>query len=68
MQVESVRLGNPKQLPPPGYQQTILDRVKDQVNAAVDTGEEIFYIDECTFSPKSYKRGMWAPVGDPIVF
>ena len=38
------------------------------VNLAVDNGEEIFYIDECTFSPKTYKPGMWAPVNDPIVF
>ena len=34
----------------------------------MDNGEEVFYVDECTFSPKTYKRGMWAPAGDPIVF
>ena len=53
---------------PPDYQQPFLDRARDAVNLAVDNGEEVFFVDECTFSPKTYKPGMWAPVGDPIVF
>ena len=61
-------MGNPRRLLPPDYQLPCLERARDAVNLAIDNGEEVFFVDECTFSPKSYKPGMWAPVNDPLVF